>query len=86
MTLMTISGFCRHCFGKWMVLEARKLSKQLSTDDKLADRFIREGETCQDIVHALDKWGYDDAAIIVYGCTYDVWKKRHQTRATDEQL
>jgi hypothetical protein len=86
MTLMTISGFCRNCLAKWMVLEARKLSKQLNTDDKLADRLIQEGETCQDIVHALNKWGYEDAAKIVYGCTYDLWKKRHQTKPTEEQL
>ena len=69
-----------------MVLEARKLSKQLSSDDTLADRFIQNGQTCQDIVYALKKWGYEDAAKIVYGCSYAEWKKRHQSKATEEQL
>jgi len=69
-----------------MVLEARKLSKQLRSDDKLTDRYIKEGETCLDIANTLNNWGYEDAAKIVYGCTYAEWKKRHQSKATEEQL
>ncbi|KAK1734842.1 molybdopterin adenylyltransferase [Skeletonema marinoi] len=86
MTLMTISGFCRNCLAKWMVLEARKLSKQLRSDDKLTDRYIQEGEKCLDIANKLNNWGYEDAAKIVYGCTYAEWKNRHQSKATEEQL
>ena len=69
-----------------MVLEARRLSKQLRSDEKLARLYIQEGETCVDIVKALDNWGYEDAAKVVYGCTYAEWKVRHQSKATEEQL
>ncbi len=39
-----------------------------------------------DIVNSLDSFGYDEAAQLVYGCTYPEWKKRHMKKATDEQL
>ncbi len=29
---------------------------------------------------------YSDAQKVVYGITYDEWKVRHQTKATEEQL
>jgi hypothetical protein len=34
----------------------------------------------------LDSFGYDDAAQLVYGTSYDRWKERHHREATDEQL
>ena len=86
MALMTVSGFCRNCLAKWMVLEARRLSEQLQSDEKLVSWYIREGETSLDIIKALDNWGYEDAAKVVYGCTYAEWKARHQSKATEEQL
>ena len=39
-----------------------------------------------DIVNSIDSFGYDEAAQLVYGCTYPEWKKRHMKKATDEQL
>ena len=69
-----------------MVLEARRLSKQIQSDEKFARWYIQEGETYQDIVKALDNWGYEDAAKVVYGSTYAEWKARHQSKASEEQL
>ena len=86
MELMTISGFCRNCLAKWMVLGARKLSIQLTSDAKCADVFAKQGQYCDDIVTTLQHWGYEDAAKIVYGVSYAEWKKRYQTKATEEQL
>jgi hypothetical protein len=71
-----------------MVLEARKLSKQLGTDTSFATFLIGKNEEkyCQLTINALDSFGYDEAAKEVYGITYPDWKKRHQKKATDEQL
>jgi molybdopterin adenylyltransferase len=68
--LMTISGFCRNCLAKWMVVEARKISKD-------------ELDHTQQALNAL---GYEEAAQYVYGCNYGEWKKRHAKKATDEQM
>ena len=68
--LMTISGFCRNCLAKWMVVEARKLSKDESDEN----------------LQALDALGYDEAAQYVYGCDYGDWKKKHAKKASDEQM
>jgi len=85
--LMTISGFCRNCLAKWMVLAARNLSNQLRSDVQSAVLIIEENSAArQDFLNALNKWGYEDAAKIVYGCSYAEWKKTHQRNATDEQL
>eukprot|EP00977_Amphora_coffeiformis_P006233 scaffold1341_cov178-Amphora_coffeaeformis.AAC.10 len=70
--LMTLSGFCRNCLAKWMVLEARKVSE--TTDTTTTTR------------QALNALGYEEAAQHVYGMTYGTWKKRHQKKATDEQM
>ncbi len=72
MELMTISGFCRNCLAKWLVVEARRLSDHNTLSSE--------------IVHSLDSFGYDEAAQLVYGCTYPEWKKRHMKKATDEQM
>jgi len=37
-------------------------------------------------IAALDAFGYDEAAEYVYGITYPEWKKRHQKKATDQQM
>ena len=72
---------------KWMVLEARRFSKQLRSDEKLAHQYIQDEDTnLEDIVQQLNSWGYEDAAKVVYGCTYAEWKSRHQSKATEEQL
>jgi len=72
--LMTISGFCRNCLAKWLVLEARKLSK-----------FMRKEEE-QPLIQALGALGYNEAAEEVYGRPYSEWKKIYPKKATDEQM
>ena len=69
-----------------MVLEARKLSKQLQADGNFTTAFIGSEDDCKAAIQALDSLGYDEAAKEVYGETYPEWKKRHQKKATDEQL
>ncbi|KAL7530380.1 hypothetical protein ACHAXR_005993, partial [Thalassiosira sp. AJA248-18] len=86
MDLMTIGGFCRNCLAKWMVIEARTLSKNLHLDKNLAISFVGNEDKCLRIIDALDSFGYDEAAKEVYGVTYPEWKKRHQKKATEEQL
>ena len=74
--LMTVSGFCRNCLSKWLVVEARKLS----------DDIQKKGEADQNLVQALDAMGYDEAAQYVYGMMYPEWKKRHAQKASDQQM
>lgn len=69
-----------------MVLEARKLSKELQLDENSATVLsINKGEV-QSTIDALDSFGYDEAAKEVYGVTYPEWKQRHQKKATEEKL
>lgn len=90
--LMTLSGFCRNCLAKWLVLEARELSDQLKEGgvDSGGSSALAEYSSNQDkrtaIIQALDALGYDETAEEVYGCTYLEWKKRHAKKATDEQM
>mmetsp|Transcript_23281 Transcript_23281/g.33367 ORF Transcript_23281/g.33367 Transcript_23281/m.33367 type:complete len:392 (-) Transcript_23281:1455-2630(-) len=78
--LMTISGFCRNCLAKWMVVEARKL----------VENFPEEAGNNEDqkdtIINALNALGYDEAAQYVYRMDYKDWKKRHAKKASDEQM
>lgn len=73
-----------------MVLEARNLLKQLSsTDRSIATALVGGNYTddkLQEIINALHSFDYDAAAKEIYGTTYPDWKKRHQKKATDEQL
>ncbi len=62
-----------------MVVEARKISDETRP-------YASEGSEEEKLVKALDSFGYDEAAQAVYGCTYSEWKKRHQKKATDEQM
>ena len=39
-----------------------------------------------EIIQALNQMGYAEAAEHVYGVSYDEWKKRHQQKATDDQM
>ena len=91
--LMTLSGFCRNCLAKWLVLEARKLSDELKHQEvgggvgsALVDKIGSTKEKRTAIIQALDALGYDETAEEVYGCTYPEWKKRHAKKATDEQM
>jgi len=86
MDLMTISGFCRNCLSKWMVLEARQLSKQLLEDSSVAVSLTIPLDQCEHVINFLNSFGYNEAAKIVYGLAYPVWKKRHQQKATEEKL
>ena len=73
--------------NQWMVLEARKLSKQLNEDESFATTFIGNNDKVyKQTIHDLNAFGYDEAAKKVYGSTISEWKKRHQKKATDDQL
>ena len=78
---MTVAGFCRNCLAKWLVLEARKISD--SIDGLLAHE---SDEYRTQVKLVLDAFGYDDAAEVVYGCTYGEWKARCQVKVSDEQM
>ncbi|CAB9518456.1 Molybdopterin biosynthesis protein CNX1 [Seminavis robusta] len=78
--LMTISGFCRNCLAKWIVVEARRLSQELKQQADSSTSSNQQEELCQ----ALDALGYDQAAEHVYGMGYGEWKKRYAKKATDE--
>lgn len=84
--LNAFRGMLTSCGPKWMVLEARKLSKHLLEDENLAAILVGSFEYVQSTVNALDSMGYDEAAKEVYGETYSEWKKRHQKKASDEQM
>lgn len=83
MELMTISGFCRNCLAKWLVVEARRISDQIGADSVASSYFP---EQQRKTIALLDSFGYDEGAQYVYGCTYPEWKKLHQKKATDAQL
>lgn len=68
-----------------MVLEARKLSEILRAGDA-THLYFPDDEYKRHVIQVLDLTGYDETAKEVYGCTYSEWKRRHQTKATDEQL
>ena len=70
-----------------MVIEARKLSRDLLADQYSASAFVGGSDGGWiSTVDALDSFGYEEAAKEVYGCTYPEWKKRHQKKATEEQV
>ena len=70
-----------------MVIEARKLSKQLDEDKSFATNFIGNSDKiCTQTIHDLNAFAYDVAAKEVYGSTISEWKKRHQKKATDDQM
>ncbi len=71
---------------QWLVLEARKLSMELGVDKTASNTFTRNEEGNKITVDALDSFGYDEAAKLVYGESNLEWKKRHQKSATEEQL
>lgn len=77
MDLMTLSGFCRNCLAKWMVVEARALVDSPKEQDIFLDDMTKK---------ALNALGYEEAAEHVYGTTYGEWKKRHQKKATEAQM
>eukprot|EP01082_Thalassiosira_pseudonana_P010972 g10355.t1 g10355 contig4:1709650-1711696(+) len=81
--LMTIGGFCRNCLAKWLVVEARKISSEISANAVVSSYFYDQQ---QSVIEDLDAFGYDEAALLVYGGTYPEWKKLHQKKATDEQM
>lgn len=72
--MMGLTGFCRNCLAKWMVLEARNLVNS----GQISETKVKE------LLHT--QFGYAQAAEYVYGMTYDSWKERHQQPATDAQL
>ena len=70
-----------------MVIEARKLSKQLNEDESFATNFIGNNDKiCTQTIHDLNAFAYDGAAKEVYRSTISEWKKRHQKKATDDQM
>eukprot|EP00535_Pseudo-nitzschia_heimii_P002249 CAMPEP_0197186314 /NCGR_PEP_ID=MMETSP1423-20130617/13686_1 /TAXON_ID=476441 /ORGANISM="Pseudo-nitzschia heimii, Strain UNC1101" /LENGTH=410 /DNA_ID=CAMNT_0042637589 /DNA_START=26 /DNA_END=1258 /DNA_ORIENTATION=+ len=83
--LMTVSGFCRNCLSKWLVVEARKLSDSIRKKAGNESEGENPGDV-DEVVRALDAMGYDEAAQYVYGMMYPEWKKRHAQKASDEQM
>eukprot|EP00934_Nitzschia_sp_Nitz4_P006122 Nitzschia sp. Nitz4//scaffold176_size46146//1688//2859//NITZ4_007186-RA/size46146-snap-gene-0.2-mRNA-1//-1//CDS//3329538997//6112//frame0 len=77
--MMTVSGFCRNCLAKWLVVEARKLSDAVKAGTKTLD-------DADQVVQSLDALGYDEAAQYVYGMAYGDWKKIHSRKASDETM
>lgn len=47
---------------------------------------VQSAKALIEVTDALSTFGYDQAANEVYGVTYPEWKKRHQKKATEEQL
>lgn len=70
-------------FPQWLVVEARRISDRILSNDVVTSYF---SEQQRNVGIALDSFGYDEAAQIVYGCCYSEWKNRHMKTATDEQL
>jgi molybdopterin adenylyltransferase len=64
-----------------MVLEARRMV-DTAGDDESTDSV----SDLPDVVQALNAMGYEEAAQHVYGTTVGEWKKRHQKKATSEQM
>jgi len=60
-----------------MVVEARSLVDNADQKESFLDNVT---------IQALNALGYEEAAQNVYGMTYGDWKKRHQKKATDEQM
>lgn len=81
--LMSISGFCRNCLAKWLVLHARTLSRKTTL---AITSYPAVDDSEQRIIELLNMFDYDMAAQYVYGGTYITWKERYQTKATEEQL
>jgi hypothetical protein len=82
--MMSVSGFCRNCLAKWLVMTARKLSVQFkgasaSSNTNMSMPYTR-------LVELLDAFGYDEAAQSIYGCSYTEWKTTYQKKATEAQL
>jgi molybdopterin adenylyltransferase len=64
-----------------LVIEARKLS---ATIKGVCQGTFTDEE--KQLVTDVDAFGYDEAARFVYGVDYNVWKSRHQKKATNQQL
>ena len=82
-----LSFQCVHltCNEKWFVIEARKLSDSLKSNNKNSDEEMKQ-EDLNSILKSLDAMGYDEAAQYVYGMDYKDWKKAHSKKATDNQM
>jgi molybdopterin adenylyltransferase len=58
----------------------------------MSDKITQEGsnamnvEDVRRVKRALDAMGYDEAAQHVYGMDYPEWKKRHASKASEEQM
>ena len=59
---------------------------ELGIDKTASNTFARNEKEHRITVDALDSFGYDEAAKLVYGESYLEWKKRCQKSATEEQL
>jgi hypothetical protein len=86
MDLMSLSGFCRNCLAKWLVIEARLLSRQLAAFPSSTRMEYADANATATLQATLDAFGYDEAAEYVYGVTYPEWKKRHHKSPTEDQL
>jgi molybdopterin adenylyltransferase len=64
---------------QWMVLEARQMVDEGKVGGGTDDADMSRAQ-------ALNAFGYEQAAHLVYDMTVDTWKQRHQKKATSEQL
>ena len=73
MDLMTVSGFCRNCLGKWVTLAARDVADSLPNSDG-------------DLKRVLNGLSYEDlVGDFVYGMPYSEWKAKYNKKASPEQ-
>lgn len=84
--MMSTMGFCRNCLAKWLVLEARHLSKNFINKIPRTTDTTDNTNNITMLGRLLDAFGYDDAAEVVYGCTYIEWKENYHVEPTEEQL
>jgi len=73
MQLMTLSGFCRNCLGKWLMLSAR--------DYISANESSGRPEIAQ-----LKSMEYSDFLQRIYGIEYKEWKKMYNGKPTEEEM
>jgi gephyrin len=72
---MALTGFCRNCLGKWVTVASHEVA--------LASASSLDPATASKLAAAT----YDEmVGQVVYGEPYDLWKKKHNKKATELQM